>query len=317
MLTRPRMAVDFQRRQPRGFISHAHADHMARHELAFCTPATAALYRHRMGPRLRVREMPYNEPLELTGSLLTALPAGHCLGSAMLLVEQESQRLLYTGDYKLGESLTAERASLPQADILVMESTFGRPGYRMPPRELVIDQLLQIVHEALAAGQTPVIHAYALGKSQEITKILTTAGVPVLQHPEVFAISQVYESQGVQLATGDADVAEYTGRPLRGHAVVTLPKSMRRFRLAGLGPTVSIALTGWAMDERTRYRLAVDHALPLSDHADFDELMQTAQQVSPSEIYVTHGPRGLVHELRSAGFNAKPLASDSQKRLFQ
>ena len=42
--------------------------------------------------------------------------------------------LLFTGDFKLGPSATCEEAELPQADILVMESTFGKPKYRMPPR---------------------------------------------------------------------------------------------------------------------------------------------------------------------------------------
>ena len=52
-ITRIDLAVDFRRRQPRGFISHAHTDHMGRHELAYCTPATAALYQRRYGPRPR------------------------------------------------------------------------------------------------------------------------------------------------------------------------------------------------------------------------------------------------------------------------
>ena len=47
-LTRPDLAIDFRRRQPRGFLSHAHADHMARHQYALCTPATAALYHLRL-----------------------------------------------------------------------------------------------------------------------------------------------------------------------------------------------------------------------------------------------------------------------------
>ena len=47
-LTRADLAIDFRRRQPRAFVSHAHADHMARHEYALCTPATAALYRQRL-----------------------------------------------------------------------------------------------------------------------------------------------------------------------------------------------------------------------------------------------------------------------------
>ena len=42
-LTAIDLAVDLTRRQPRGFISHAHGDHMARHELTFCTPETTTV----------------------------------------------------------------------------------------------------------------------------------------------------------------------------------------------------------------------------------------------------------------------------------
>ncbi|MEM6656128.1 MAG: MBL fold metallo-hydrolase, partial [Planctomycetota bacterium] len=310
------VAIDFRRRQARGFVSHAHADHMARHALALATPATGRLYRHRMGQHLAVKEMPYGEAVVIGGVSLTALPAGHCLGSAMLLADDGSQRLLYTGDFKLGESATAAEADLPQADVLVMESTFGRPRYRLPPRRDVIAQLLELVHAAFADGATPVLHAYALGKSQELTKILTTAGVPVLQHPVVYAVSREYAASGCGLASGDADVGEYRGRPLAGHAVVTLPRSMKGFRLAGLGRTVSITATGWAIDPGTRYRLGVDHALPLSDHADFDELLETVRRVEPRIVYCTHGPAEFVDHVRAIGFDARPLAPASQGMLF-
>jgi len=324
MLTRPRLAIDCRRRQPRGFVSHAHADHMARHELALATPATAALYRHRLaswgrrknGQPIRVLEMPYGEAVEFGGDQLTTVPAGHCLGSAMLLAEQDNERLLYTGDYKLGDSLTATAAELPRADILVMESTFGRPRYCMPPRQQVIAQLLEIVHQAFAEGLTPVIHAYALGKSQEVTKLLTTAGVPVLQHPEIFALSQVYAEFGVEMSSGEVECCEYLGAPLAGHAVVTLPKSMKRYRLAGLGATISIAVTGWAIDPATPRRQGVDHALPLSDHADYNELLETVRRVEPRVVYCTHGPDEFVDHVRAIGFDARPLASDAQGRLF-
>ena len=81
--------------------------------------------------------------------------------------------LLYTGDFKLGESATAEPAELPRADVLIMESTFGQPRYRMPPRGETVARLLELVRGALAEGATPVIHAYPLGKSQEVTRLLT------------------------------------------------------------------------------------------------------------------------------------------------
>ena len=278
-------------------------------------PETAKLYQHRLGKR-PVHEMLLGEAIEFAGSRLTALGAGHCLGSAMLLAEDAQGSFLYTGDFKLGASLTAPQAQPRRADVLVMESTFGRPNYRLPPRPEVIEQLLEAVHQAFAEGRTPVLHAYALGKSQEVTKILTTHGIPVQQHRDVWAISQVYEKCGVELATGNADVTCYEGRPLEGHTIVTTPKGMKTHRLAGLGTTYSISVTGWAADPSAKYRLKVDLALPLSDHADFDELIEMVRQVEPKRVYCTHGPREFVDHVRDAGFDAEPLVSDSQRRLF-
>jgi Cft2 family RNA processing exonuclease len=310
--SRPRLALDVRRRQPHGFVSHAHADHIGPHELAYCTPATACLYRLRMGEHRQVVELSYRQTHQFGDVRLTLFPAGHCLGSAMVLIEGSAGSLLYTGDFKLGESATAERAELPRADVLVMESTFGRPRYRMPPRSAVIAGLLELVHEAHRAGCTPVLHAYPLGKSQEATRILTDAGVGVLQHPAIYAISQAYRRCGVELG----DVRQYDPSLLEGRAVITLPPGARQYRLAGIRRPVSIALTGWAIDPSTKYRWGVDHALPLSDHADFDELLEAARRVGADEIYCTHGPSEFVGHLRAAGFNARPVNGSYQQRMF-
>ena len=311
-LTAAGLAVDVRRRQPRGFISHAHADHMAAHELALCTPETARLYQHRCGANRRTKELPYHQPLKFGPLQLTTLPAGHCLGSAMLLAEDGEQTLLYTGDFKLGPSATSEEAELLQADILVMESTFGKPRYRLPPRKEVVEQFLDLARTTLAQGRTPVVHAYALGKAQEVTRLLTLAGIPVLQHPQTFAVSKVYQQCGVDLGA----VIEYRDEPLPGHAVVTLPRGMRGFRLSGITHPVSIAVTGWAIDPSTKYRYGVDHALPLSDHADFDQLLETVERVGAQQVYCTHGPREFVEHLRAAGHNAFPMWGNYQTRMF-
>jgi putative mRNA 3-end processing factor len=311
-LSAAKLAVDVRRRQPRCFVSHAHADHIARHELALATPGTACLYRHRLGPRHRVLEMGYRQAIEFAGLRLTAYSAGHCLGSAMLLADDGAQTLLYTGDFKLDASATSEPAEFPHADILIMESTFGRPHYRLPPRASTVAQLLELVHAALREGKTPVVHAYPLGKSQEVTRLITNSGVPVLQHRDIHAISCIYQQCGVDLG----DFALFDSRPLAAHAVVTLPRASREFRLPRLGPTVSIAVTGWALDPNVKYRLGVDHALPLSDHADFDQLIDAVRRVEPREVYCTHGPPEFADHLRDLGFNAYPLRAALQRRLF-
>lgn len=301
-LTKIDLAVDFRRRQPRAFVSHAHSDHMARHEFAFCTPATSKLYQLRFGKR-PTHEMPYRETIEWGGMRLTAYPAGHCLGSAMLLAEDGDASLLYTGDFKLSESATAERAELPKADILIMETTYGNPLYRHTPRHLALEQLYTKVSEALTAGYTPVVEAYVLGKSQEVTRLLTAQGFPVLQHPKIYEVSQVYRACGVDL--GDCHL--YPGKPLPGHVVVAPPRFHRVGLLPNLRKTMTFAVTGWAMHESTKYRMGVDHAIPLSDHADYDQLFEAVERVSPREIYCTHGPTSFVACLRAAGYNAHPL----------
>ena len=314
-LTKPDLAIDMRRRQPRGFISHAHADHMARHELALCTPATARLYQLRLGTR-RVLELPYRQPRQWGGVRLTTFPAGHCLGSAMLLADDGDRSLLYTGDFKLASSATAEMAELPRADILIMECTFADPTYRIGNREAVVAQLVDGVAAAIRAGHTPVVHAYVLGKAQEVTCLLTQAGFPVLQHHSIYEISKIYEAFGVQLG----DYQLYPGRAEPGQVVVAPPRGMRSFRMPNLERVVSFAVTGWAMHPSTKHRLGVDHAIPLSDHADFDQLIEAVERVQPSKIYCTHGPEAAIHDfagrLRDAGWDAAPLEKSQQARLF-
>lgn len=298
-LTRADLAIDFTRRQPRAFISHAHNDHMARHQYALCTPQTAKLYQLRMGKR-EVLQMPYRQPIEWGGLRLTTLPAGHCLGSAMLLAEDGERSLLYTGDFKLGESATADRAELVPADILVMESTFGDPHYRFVPRAEAVGKLIAAVKAALVRDITPIVQAYALGKGQEVTRLLTTAGIPVLQHQDVYEVSLVYQNCGVDLGT----VGLYAGRPMPGHAIVVPPRMHRPGTLPGVKRHFAIAVSGWAIDQRAAQRFGVDLAIPLSDHADYNELLEAVGRVDPRVVYCTHGPETFVERLRDAGFNA-------------
>ncbi len=312
MLTRPRLAIDHCRRQPRAFVSHAHSDHIARHEWAIATPGTAALYRHRLGADLRVREVPFGQSLTLADVALTPLAAGHCLGSAMLLADDGHERLLYTGDFKLAPALTSEPIEPAKAHILIMESTFGHPRYRLPARHLVIEQLLEAIARAEAAGLLPVIVAYALGKAQEVTTLLARAGRTVVQHPHIAQVSDVYREQGVDLG----GYRPHDGPFAPGEVLVTLPQAARELRTLGLQGIFSIAVTGWAIHPATRFRQGVDLALPLSDHADFDELIELARLVEPEIVYTTHGPTEFADHLRDVGFNARPLVPEAQRRLF-
>ena len=131
----------------RVFVSHAHSDHTARHREVILTEATARLMKARIGGRRLEHVLPFGEPRRFEGDpvpfQITLLPAGHILGSAMALIEAEGESLLYTGDFKLRHSLSAGLCEPRPADVLVMETTFGRPQYRFPPDDAVWSELIR------------------------------------------------------------------------------------------------------------------------------------------------------------------------------
>jgi putative mRNA 3-end processing factor len=167
------------------------------------------------------------------------------------------------------------------------------------------------VQDAIAAGRTAVVHAYALGKAQEVTRILTAAGVRVVQHDDVFEVSQVYLQCGVDL--GEFEL--HRGQNAEGAALVVPPRRHSSGDLARIRHPVTFAVTGWAGDGSARYRLGVDHGIPLSDHADFYDLLHAIEQVDPSVVYCTHGPASFVEHVRAAGYTAFPL--DGKALLFR
>src|SRR5688572_22507308 len=312
-------------RVPRGscFVSHAHSDHLGVHQQTLATPATAAFAEHRVGLTGDVVRLGYRTQFQFDADTsIELLPAGHVVGSAMLHVTRPEGTLLYTGDFKLRESLTVEAAEPRRADVLVMESTYGQPFFRFPPWREVMEQLVELVNDALRAGRQPIVLGYSLGKAQEITRILTAAGMPVTLHGAAHSMAEIHRKLGVDLGTyrryAYEDFHGPTALDLRERGVLVAPPSCARsgFCTRFENPC-RIIMTGWAMLKNAIYRHGVEHALPLSDHADFDELMELIERVRPKKIYSHHGYREFAEILRARGFDAELARPDEQLSLFQ
>src|SRR5581483_6522918 len=133
--------LDARRPRELSFVSHAHSDHVARHDRVIATAATAHLMAVRTGRRAPVVTAPYGQSFDLGSLRLSLHPAGHVRGSAQILVRREGRRILYTGDLGLSPSITAEAAEVVPCDVLILEATFGHPRYRIPPRHQALAQV--------------------------------------------------------------------------------------------------------------------------------------------------------------------------------
>ena len=303
--------LDAEKKVNLSFISHAHRDHIRRHRQIISTEKTLSFYRKRIG-LVDTIALAYAQPIEIEGMKIQLLPAGHILGSAQILIEKNGQRLLYTGDFRVKSSLTAENIQVVEADILIMECTFGLPKYIFPPAEEIENELFQFIEKCFANHLTPVVLGYTLGKGQEALKLLGNLGFTTRVYKSIFEFAKIYEYYGVRFG----DYSLFEGVVNSGEVLLMSPHSVYKLSSAKVPNQSRLILTGWAMDSGCTYRYHVQEALPMSDHAGYDELINFVKGVRPRKIYTTHGPEEFSYLLRDMGFDAEPLNPKHQLALF-
>jgi Cft2 family RNA processing exonuclease len=138
----------------------------------------------------------------LPGLTVRFIHAGHIVGAACIYMEYGNRSLLYTGDYNTTSSRTAEGlklASLPEADMLITESTYG--GDTHPSRRSQESDLIEAIVEVVKAGGNVLIPAFALGRAQEIilairtSALFHTTNVPVYVDGLVREITDLFQNQ--------------------------------------------------------------------------------------------------------------------------
>ena len=298
----------------RSFVSHAHSDHIAAHREILCSAGTARLLRARLAAGRIEHVLSFGQTEPLTGdSTVTLHPAGHILGSAQcLLAHDRHGTLLYTGDFKLRSGRSAETCATPCAEVLIMETTFGLPRYVFPPTEQVLAEITDFCRQTLADGATPILYGYSLGKSQELLQGLASARLPVMLHPQTCKLTQIYEELGMAFPA----YRLFETKNLAGHVVICPPQSSRGAFIQDIPRRRTAAITGWALDAGAIYRYQCDAAFPLSDHADFPDLLAFVDRVQPRLVFTLHGfAREFAQTLRSRGCEAWALGADNQLEL--
>lgn len=289
---------------------------MAAHREVILSEPTARLMAARMpGQRIGI-VMPFGarRAFEYAGAKfhLTLLPAGHIFGSAMSLIEANGGSLLYTGDFKLRRGLSSEPCEPRHADVLVMETTFGRPQYKFPPTAAVLEAVIRFCREALDNDETPVLLGYSLGKSQELLCGLGQAGLPIMLHTAVHRLTEIYAEFGQCFPPYE----KFDAARARGKVVIAPPNASNAAMLRKLGPARSAVLTGWAVDPTCRFRYQCDAAFALSDHADFPELIEFVRKVNPGRVLTLHGfAADFAATLRGLGYDAQALSQSEQLSL--
>jgi Cft2 family RNA processing exonuclease len=290
------------------FVSHAHTDHTRRHRSALMTEGTQAMLPPERRPK-KIRLMPLGQWLTLGDATVSLHDAGHMLGSAQLLFEHDGWRLLYTADLRLRQGLSKPNTPIPKADVLIIESTYGKPHFRFPDPDSATELLAFWCRRALDASVTPVLLANALGKAQELMLALAPYGFRFALEERCVPSALSYEACGVPLP----DWIGLDGNP--GDRVVVAPP-VGKEAIRGIARYRTALVSGWAQDPSFWRVFGADVAFPLSDHCDFDELVEVVRLSGADKVYTVHGfTEEFAKHLRKRGVRAHPLSKTEQLAL--
>ncbi|TME18131.1 MAG: hypothetical protein E6I67_12130, partial [Chloroflexi bacterium] len=241
------------------FISHAHTDHARRHKEALLTPQTLALIPEARRPR-GWRMLGFGEPMRRGDGRVTLYPAGHMLGSAQLHFEHDGTSVLYTGDIKLRQPGGVPPTFVPKADILILESTYGRPHFRFGDPDSTVEAIARWCRLALDSRVTPVLLCHALGKTEEMMLALAPYGFEFALEKRCVPCARDYAAAGRPLPGW----VEFNGDPIAGRVLIAPPVGKDEIRRLGRYRTALVS--GWAKDAEFARLFGADATFDLSDH---------------------------------------------------
>jgi putative mRNA 3-end processing factor len=246
-----------------------------------------------------VETVDYGRTLQYDEERVTFFEADHILGAAQVLVEDaEEKRIVYTGDFRI------DGTPVLAADVLVIEATYGSPSCKRSFGVDIRSLLVSLVEEGLKQG-TVYIFGYH-GKLQEVMQILHTAGLkaPFVASERVFHVSKACEKHGMRL--GRLMLSEEgEGRELleRQSPCIAFYHMNTRSKI-GLG-SFRVSVSGWEFDVPTRETGNKEYVVALSDHSDFDGLMEYVRRSKPQLVITDNFRVG----------HAETLAREIRKRL--
>ncbi|VVC02108.1 Ribonuclease J [uncultured archaeon] len=284
----------------------------------------------------------YNHAVGVGETSFEFRDAGHIAGAAMVHVEWKGRKLLYSGDFKSEKTRLHEGAKplKEEVDSLVIESTYADREH--PDRKGLEKKFSDEIYETINEGGTVLCPAFAVGRSQELIRIIRAyhKDVPIyldgmakevariymkykryLRESEKFmedmdSITLVESIQDRKNATEGGSVIVSTAGMMEGGPAVNYVKYLNRdSKIIFTGYCVE-GTNGWMLQNKGQLRVdknILEVELPVeyfdfSAHAGRGDLMQLVKEANPEKIVCVHGDRErsakFADELKAMGYDA-------------
>jgi putative mRNA 3-end processing factor len=287
-------------------ITHAHSDHARKgSKRYYCVTSGVSLLKARLGQHIAVDSYGYGENFYFNDVKISFHGAGHILGSSQVRIEYLGEVWVVSGDYKREPDPTCEPFESVPCDVFITEATFGTPAFRWEKTANLGKEIFDWWQQNASRGMNSLLYAYSLGKTQRILgELAALAHKPIYCDPKATEINDCYRSQGMKLAATVCLSSIDPRAALSGELLIAPFTFMRSPAASLLGNKYKTAFaSGWV---RTRSN-SFDKNFLMSDHADWDDLLQSIKESQAKRVYVQHRGQGaLIRKLKTLGIKAFP-----------
>lgn len=280
--------IDPWRPVQKAFISHAHSDHARSGNATYiCHKHTTPILELRLGNLNNFRSVDYGESISVNGVKITFHPAGHIIGSSQIRVEHNGRVEVFSGDYKTSQDGLSTPFEPIKCHHFISESTFGLPVFKFSDTNQIATNFQDWVKRNNEKGLNSIVFAYSLGKAQRIVN-LSPENVEVFVHDSIFKTNQVIQSAGISL-NAYQHANEFDKLKNQGALIITPPATMDSKWLKRFEPYSTAYASGWMQIRGNKKRLAVDKGIVISDHADFQGIIEAVNATGCEKVSFTHG----------------------------
>ena len=287
------------------FVSHAHSDHL---------PSKNG--------GIILSSLETNEIANLRGFKMenhvdslddfSLIDSGHILGAKGLLFDD----IFYTGDICTRNRGFLLGAKIPKCKTLITECTFGLPEFIFPSIDEIKKQVNELISDLYGKGIPVILMGYQLGKAQTITQLFGHWD-PLYFHDSVKEMNLLHQKLGIPLKDGIGhSEAEKNGLLEKKPWVMVAPmmSSKNKFiqDMKSKYGAVTLGFSGWAQSTRLSFGRRTDYSIPMSDHCDFNDLVDVVVQSGAEQVYTIHGfVDEFAEYLQKIGITAQPLVENS------
>ncbi|PZW43880.1 putative mRNA 3-end processing factor [Mesonia algae] len=289
----------------KAIISHGHADHSRwGHQQYITHYSNVAIIKHRLGD-ITVAGKEWNEAFTINGVKFSLHPAGHIIGSSQIRVEYKGEVWVFTGDYKTEDDGLAVPYEVVKCHTFITECTFGLPAFKWVPQEQVFNDINTWWQQNRDDGKTSVLFGYSLGKAQRILKHLDTSIGQIYTHGAVENMTEVIRSIA-DLPPTHKITRDTKKEEIKGNIVIAPPSAHGSTWIKKMVPYVTASASGWMTFRGARRRRAIDKGFVLSDHCDWQGLLNSIKATGAEKIICTHGYTDIFSRfLAEQGYDAK------------